>query len=93
LPSARQDQHIPLPLEVESQALLVGVAHTADLVISARGLDTGAAGDVGGVLRITKGQDEAGTSRAAWPEQELLYLVKTDGSAKVWERGAGVGVG
>ena len=28
-----------------------------------------------------------------WKEQELLYLCKTDGSAKVWERGAGVGVG
>lgn len=70
----------------------MGVAHAADLVISARGLDTGAAGDVGGVLRVTKGtsRDEETNS---WKEQELLYLVKPDGSAKVWERGAGVGVG
>jgi hypothetical protein len=60
------------------------------LIVSARGLDTGAAGDVGGVLRITTGSDGLGKD---WTEQELLYLVKTNGSAKVWERGAGVGVG
>jgi elongator complex protein 6 len=94
--SSRED-HIPTPLETESQALLVGSAHTADLIISARGLDTGAAGDVGGVLRVTipgaGRDDEDDSARKAWKEQELLYLVKTDGSAKVWERGAGVGVG
>ena len=76
----------------------MGLAHTADLVISARGLDTGAAGDVGGVLRVTVpaagGGDEVEPVEVTqWKEQELLYLVKTDGSAKVWERGAGVGVG
>jgi elongator complex protein 6 len=58
-------------------------------------LDTGAAGDVSGVLRITRSSaaDEDDAGRKAWKEQELLYLVKNDGSAKVWERGAGVGVG
>lgn len=88
---------MPTPLETETQALLVGLAHSADLIISARGLDTGAAGDVGGVLRVTvpgAGQDDDDDGmRKVWKEQELLYLVKTDGSAKVWERGAGVGVG
>lgn len=95
--SSPREDHIPTPLETETQALLVGLAHSADLIISARGLDTGAAGDVGGVLRVTvpgAGQDDDDDGmRKVWKEQELLYLVKTDGSAKVWERGAGVGVG
>ena len=98
LPSAPRPEHyIPSSLETESQALLVGLAHTADLVISARGLDTGAAGDVGGVLRVTvpgvDGDEDDDVRSKTWKEQELLYLVKTDGTAKVWERGAGVGVG
>ena len=98
LPSAPRPEHYTTtPLETESQALLVGLAHGADLIISARGLDTGSAGDVGGVLRVTvpgAGEDEEDSGRfKAWKEQELLYLIKTDGSAKVWERGAGVGVG
>ncbi|KIW03193.1 uncharacterized protein PV09_05419 [Verruconis gallopava] len=93
LPSARPEQHIPSQLETDSQAFLVGMAHSADLVISARGLDTGAAGDVGGVLRVTKGgaYEDENEGFKEWKEQELLYLVKTDGSAKVWERSAGVG--
>ena len=98
LPSAPRPEHYTTtPLETESQALLVGLTHGADLIISARGLDTGSAGDVGGVLRVTvpgAGEDEEDSGRfKAWKEQELLYLIKTDGSAKVWERGAGVGVG
>ena len=60
-------------------------------------MDTGAAGDVGGVLRVTvpgvDGDEDDDVRSKTWKEQELLYLVKTDGTAKVWERGAGVGVG
>lgn len=84
LTSARGENHVQTPLETESQALLAGIAHQSDLIISARGLDTGAAGDVSGVLRITR-------TEGVVKDQELLYLIKTDGSAKVWERGAGVG--
>jgi hypothetical protein len=66
--------------------------------MTVRGLDTGAAGDVGGVIRVSApgrdGDDDEGVvGKKEWKEQELLYLCKTDGSAKVWERGAGVGIG
>jgi hypothetical protein len=95
LSSTLPPNHIPSPLETESQALLVGLAHQADLVIGCRGLETGGAGDVSGVLRITV-SDEAdednirsGIETTEWKEQELLYLVRNDGTAKVWERGAG----
>lgn len=56
-----------------------------------RALETGAARDVSGVLRITRGggwgweeeEDEEGMGR----EVELLYLVGRDGNVKVFERG------
>jgi elongator complex protein 6 len=86
---------MPSAIETENQAFLIGLAHQAGLVIGCRGLDTGGAGDVSGVMRITKGSEVQGedetTCKKEWKEQELLYLVRNDGSAKVWERGAGVG--
>lgn len=54
-----------------------------------RALETGAARDVSGVLRITRGggwgweEEEEGMGR----EVELLYLVGRDGNVKVFERG------
>jgi elongator complex protein 6 len=69
----------------------VGMAHEADLIIGCRGLDTGGAGDVSGVIRITKGASDEDGGKRDWKEQELLYFVKGDGDVKVWERGAGVG--
>lgn len=57
-----------------------------------RALETGAARDVSGVLRITRGggyggweEDEEGEGRGR--EVELLYLVGRDGNVKVFERG------
>jgi elongator complex protein 6 len=60
-------------------------------------LDTGFAKDVSGVLRITENQ--IGLDLALQPDndasseekcgRELLYLVKGDGSVKMFERGAG----
>jgi len=91
-PSDLPPGHIPSPLDINTQAFLVGIAHEADLVVGCRGLDTGGAGDVSGVIRITKGASNYGEDvNKEWREQELLYLVGGDGNVKVWERGAGVG--
>lgn len=57
---------------------MLGQAHAADEVVSLRRLDTGAAGDVSGVLRID-GVREG---------RELLYYVAADGGVRVFERGA-----
>lgn len=78
-------------MEINTQAFLVGTAHEADLIVGCRGLDTGGAGDVSGVIRITNGAEDEGDGRQDWKEQELLYFVKGDGDVKVWERSAGVG--
>lgn len=67
----------------------MGTAHEADLIVGCRGLNTGGAGDVSGVIRITKAAEDESESRQDWKEQELLYFVKGDGDVKVWERGAG----
>jgi elongator complex protein 6 len=94
-PSTEPPSHVSSPLATESQAFLVGIAHQADLVIGCRGLDTGGAGDVSGVIRITTGNDvDDDTNKSCkreWKEQELLYMVRNDGVAKVWERGASIG--
>jgi elongator complex protein 6 len=62
----------------------------ADLVISLRGLDTGSARDVSGVLRISRMGDVGGDGEVKGGEEEgreLLYYVGGDGSVKVFERG------
>lgn len=59
-----------------------------------RALETGAARDVSGVLRITRGGGWGGGA-GGWEEDgegegrevELLYLVGRDGNVKVFERG------
>ena len=68
------------------------------MVISARGLDTGVARDISGVLRISRGgyhnviEDECKArgelEGAGLEEKECLYLVGADGGVKVFERGA-----
>lgn len=60
-----------------------------------RALETGAARDVSGVLRITRGggwgweeeEEEEGMGMGMGREVELLYLVGRDGNVKVFERG------
>lgn len=88
---------LPQPLEVDAHNFLVKVAHMSSRILSCRVLDTGLAKDVSGVLRVTEnkiGLDLALPSddeRNAEETQgrELLYLVKGDGSVKMFERGAG----
>lgn len=65
----------------------MSLAHQARSIMSVRGLDTGVAKDVSGVLRISKG--------AGWSvdgedieERECLYYVSSDGGVRVFERGA-----
>jgi elongator complex protein 6 len=56
-------------------------AHNARSVLSVRELGTGAARDVSGVLRITRG----GKSDGEVKEWEGLYLVGRDGGVKIVE--------
>ncbi|KAM3494155.1 hypothetical protein MY3957_002607 [Beauveria namnaoensis] len=77
-------------LEREQAALVLGQAHAADQIVSLRRLDTGAAADVSGVLRVVVGP--AATAAASYGDgdggEELLYHVAGDGSVRVFERGA-----
>ena len=72
-------------------------------MLSVRELETGAARDVSGVLRITRGGDAYGWKDVRGmqkesggggggddddDEAELLYLIKRDGSANVFHRGS-----
>lgn len=62
-----------------------------------RGLDTGVAGDVSGVLRISRGGGwvpEVGIANkgqshdhSGLEEKEVLYFVQGDGAVRVFERG------
>lgn len=54
-----------------------------------RELETGAARDVSGVLRATRGgawDDDEGDAEVVG-EKELLYLVQRDGNVRVFNRG------
>jgi elongator complex protein 6 len=71
----------PTPIESESAAFAVQQAHNARSVLSVRELGTGAARDVSGVMRITRGGKSDGEVR----EWEGLYLVGRDGGVKIVE--------
>lgn len=78
------------PLESNHAAALLGVAHTADFIMSLRLLDSGTARDVSGVVRITVGNQESITDQRAggkMEQKELLYFIGGDGGVKVFERG------
>ena len=84
------------PLEVAHAALVVSVAHRADLVMSTRQLDTGAARDVSGVLRVAgtaRGTGGGGGPTITSPSGkdargvEYLYFVGIDSKVRVFERG------
>ncbi|PMB63884.1 hypothetical protein BM221_010356 [Beauveria bassiana] len=76
-------------LEREQAALVLGQAHAADQIVSLRRLDTGAAADVSGVLRVVVGPAAtAATYGDGDGGEELLYHVAGDGSVRVFERGA-----
>jgi elongator complex protein 6 len=71
----------PTPIESESAAFTVQQAHCARSVLSVRELGTGAARDVSGVLRVTKG----GKSEDEVKEWEALYIAGRDGGVKIVE--------
>jgi elongator complex protein 6 len=71
----------PTPIESEAAAFTVQQAHCARSVLSVRELGTGAARDVSGVLRVTKG----GKSEDEVREWEGLYIVGRDGGVKIVE--------
>ncbi|KAM3513652.1 hypothetical protein MY11210_002663 [Beauveria gryllotalpidicola] len=84
-------------LEREQAALVLGQAHAADQIVSLRRLDTGAAADVSGVLRVVVGAAAAAAAASHGDTardgdgdggEELLYHVAGDGSVRVFERGA-----
>ena len=84
------DRH-PLPMETETAAFVAQQAHAARVVMSVRELDTGAARDLSGVLRVTRGGSACHLDGGGQDEVkgiEALYLVQRDGNAKVFERGA-----
>jgi elongator complex protein 6 len=71
-------------LEKEHAALLLGIAHDSEMVLSLRLLDTGTAKDVSGVIRITRGGAE---SERKIDEHEYLYHIGGDIGVRVFERG------
>lgn len=79
------------PLERNHAHFLTSMAHRCQWVWQLRGLDTGSAKDVTGVLRMSRGgdlgseEDEIGPERL--PDAEWLYQVKGDSSVRVWSRG------
>ncbi|KAF7914064.1 uncharacterized protein EAF01_000470 [Botrytis porri] len=78
--------HPQSPLATNTSAFTTTLAHEADLILSTRLLDTGAARDVSGVLRITAGANPSEGMEGV-EEKELLYFVGGDGSVRVFERG------
>ena len=76
------------PLEISHTSFVMSLAHQATSVMSLRGLDTGVAKDVSGVLRVSKGAGEPPAEAGDVEERECLYYVGSDGGVKVFERGA-----
>lgn len=74
-------------MEINQAAFLVGLAHQARVVFSLTGLETGAARDVSGVLRVCRGGAEDQEGEYSVQEKEVLYFVGGDGGVKVFERG------
>lgn len=75
------------PLEISHTAFVMSLAHQARSIMSVRGLDTGVAKDISGVLRVSKGGGES-AGEGDVEESECLYYVGSDGGVKVFERGA-----
>lgn len=65
----------------------MSMAHQARLVMGVRGLDTGVARDVSGVLRISRG-GACEEADGEMEERECLFFVGGDGGLRVFERGA-----
>ena len=98
----------PTALEQTHTSLLTSLAHQARSVLQLRGLDTGRAKDVTGVVRVSRGgewrEEDDGGRRGDEAEKdgedggksegEWLYFVGGGGDIKVWGRGeGGIGIG
>lgn len=100
-PSSQQEKNHAgtfAPLEKEIASFVVGLGHSARMIVGTRGLDTGVARDVSGVLRVCRGgcwdEDGEEETRSDGREEtgrdmEVLYHVAADGSVRVFERGGG----
>ncbi|KUL85286.1 hypothetical protein ZTR_07958 [Talaromyces verruculosus] len=81
------------PLEKNHASFVVELAHRADMVLQLRTLDTGAAKDVSGVLRMSRGGGyepeigQEGKEDGEIAEKEVLYFVQRDGGVRVFGRG------
>jgi elongator complex protein 6 len=78
---------IATPLETEHAAFAIGLAHRARMVMQLRNLATGAAKDVSGVLRVSKGGAASDEEERDWDEKEVLYFVQRDAGVRVFGRG------
>ena len=77
------------PLEVAHATFLMSLAHQARLIMCVRGLDTGVAQDISGVLRVSRGAEGwLDRDNVVVEEREYLYHVAGDVGVKVFERGA-----
>ena len=56
------------------------------MILGVRGLDTGFAKDVSGVLRTSRGAATVSTDSGL--DHEYLFFVENDGGAKIFERGS-----
>lgn len=75
------------PIETENAAFAIGMAHRARSVMQLRTLETGAARDVSGVLRISRGGGWTAEAEDNLGERELLYYIQRDGGLRVFGRG------
>ena len=87
------------PLERNHTHFLTSMAHQSQWVFQLRGLDTGGAKDVSGVVRVSRGgawedEDQLSGMNTSNPrsgdnlaDAEWLYQLKGDGSVRVWGRG------
>lgn len=77
------------PLEKQHGAMLTALAHQAKVVLQLRGLSTGAAKDITGILRVSRGggYEDARTEITPTEDAEWLYQSKGDGSVRLWVRG------
>ncbi|KAJ5334861.1 hypothetical protein N7452_007264 [Penicillium brevicompactum] len=84
--AASSGEQLATPIETEHAALAIGLAHRARSVMQLRTLETGAAKDVSGVLRISRGGGLS-TSDDNLEEREALYYIQRDGGVTVFGRG------
>ena len=85
--ASASEHSIATPMETEHAAFAIGLAHRAQLVMQLRTLDTGAARDVSGVLRISRGGGFNADADGRLEEKEMLYYIQRDGGVRVFGRG------